>query len=428
MITKLKLKYKKNRLWIYPLRYILTACILAVIVVLIDTGQIMIDRYIPDVFFTSIELAQTLLSTLAGSLLSITTFTFSTTMVVLTMYSSQFSPRVIENFLSEKITLKVLGIFMGGFFYCIISLFFMRKSLESSLVVSASIGVIYAILCLIYFAIFIMTVSTHVQAGNLISRLNKEADRVINNAISYLEKYDTVSNYELGEYVFRKDIFSTKSGYLELIDYDSLYEDISCFDCIMIIHPHTGDFIVNKELIVSIYFKEDSYDRDKLDKMDLHFICEDTRNIEYDYVFALHKIVEVALRAISPGINDPNTAIDCINILGVLLAELSGISNKYVEITKEDNSNKIIFPYFDFSHDLYETFYQIITYGKDDISIVLSIYKALENIIRSASDYNTTIVKEFAHYLESKTVHLYESPTDKNILKNARDKVLLYSQ
>lgn len=428
MLMKMKLRYQKNRIWLYPLRYILTACLLAIIVILIDTNKAPIDQaYIPKVFFTSVDLAKTLLSTLAGSLLSITTFTFSTTMVVLTMYSSQFSPRVIENFLSEKITLKVLGIFMGGFFYCIISLFFMRESLGESLVVSASIAVIYAVLCLIYFAVFIITVSTYIQAGNLIARLNGEANNVIDNAISYSEKYNPVDDYELGEYVFRKDIFSSKSGYLEVVDYEHLYDDISSFDCIMIVHAHTGDFIVNNQLIVSLYFKKESYEKDKLEEIDNNFICEDSRNIEYDYLFAIQKVVEVALRAISPGINDPNTAIDCINMLGVLLSKLSGLSSRYIEISKEGHLNKIIIPYFDFSHDLYETFYQLIIYGKNDVSVVLSIYKALENIIRSASPENAEIVKDFVDYVEEKTTHLYESSTDKEVLKNARDKVLFYS-
>ncbi|YBZ95759.1 DUF2254 domain-containing protein [Bacillus sp. AK031] len=82
----------------------------------------LMERFLPDFMMTQIDLAQTVLSTIAGSLLAMTTFTFSTVMVVLTTYSSQFSPRALKNFVNDNTTLRGLGIFMGGFIYSITAL------------------------------------------------------------------------------------------------------------------------------------------------------------------------------------------------------------------------------------------------------------------------------------------------------------------
>ncbi|NLJ94328.1 MAG: DUF2254 domain-containing protein [Clostridiaceae bacterium] len=151
MFKKLKLKYDENIVWLYPIFHMLFAALLAYIVIRVDISERGLFKYIPRIFLTSVPLARTILGSLAGSLLTITTFTFSTVMAVLTMYSSNYSPRIVQNFLKKKISLRVLGIFLGGFIYSITSLLFMRDSLYTDHVVSASIGVLYAIVSSIYF-------------------------------------------------------------------------------------------------------------------------------------------------------------------------------------------------------------------------------------------------------------------------------------
>lgn len=179
MFERLKMYYNGNKMWVQLGQYILISFLLAIVAILIDTKTIPGLDYIPNLFLTSIDLAKLILSTLTASLLTITTFTFSTIMVVLTMYSSNYSPRVVSNFLTDKITMKVLGIFVGGFFYCILALFFMRKSFSEYLVVSATIAVIYSVLCILYFVVFVYNVSSSIQATRLIDRLYDESYEII---------------------------------------------------------------------------------------------------------------------------------------------------------------------------------------------------------------------------------------------------------
>ena len=85
----------------------------------------------------------------------------------------------------------------------------------------------------------------------------------------------------------------------------------------------------------------------------------------------IQKLVEIALRTISPGINDPNTAINCIYIINTLLGKLSEIYGNYTIVTSKDKNIKITFEDFNFESDLYHIFYQIIHYGKEDLSVVI---------------------------------------------------------
>lgn len=363
-MEKLRIRYKNNKIWIYPLRYISIALLLSVLTIMIDTGHLNLGRAIPKVFFTKLDLAKTILATLAGSLLSITTFTFSTTLVVLTMYSSSFSPRVVENFLEEKITMKVLGVFMWGFFYCITSLLFMRESLSSPYVISATIGVIYAVLCLFYFSIFVNKGSRAIQATNLISKLRSEARKTILEIKSFVLKYDIAENYDLGEFVFRKDIRSNQSGYLELIDYDVLYEKTRRKECMLLIYSELGSFIQENRVIASIYSKKDT--------------SWESREFENCFLF-----------------QENRTAVHCINILGLLIGEIADIEERFSTIKSYGDKGVLVFPIFNFEKELHSTLYPILSYGKEDLSIVLSLYGCLENIHSRAGVFNKSTSKNF---------------------------------
>lgn len=174
MLKRLLLKMRES-IWFVPSVYSVMASILALVTVLMDTrfNKQVID-YITPYMRTSVDLAQTILGTISGALLTMTTITFSTIMVVLTMYSSQFSPRSLQNFLNAPATQRVLGIFMGGFVYSILSLLFMRKNSVSHEVISASVSVILAVICLAFFAYFIHKVGRSVQVSRLIRDITEE--------------------------------------------------------------------------------------------------------------------------------------------------------------------------------------------------------------------------------------------------------------
>lgn len=421
MIEKIKKFYSENRVWLYILKYILISIVLSAIAILIDTRTVPILDNIPSIFLTSVDLAKTILSTLAGALLTITTFTFSTIMVVLTMYSSDFSPRVINNFLTDKVSMKVLGVFVGGFFYSIITLFFMKNSFSEYLVLSATIGVLYAIFSIIYFVVFIYRVSSSIQATKLIKRVYDESYEIIEDALEYKEKQENLEEYKTEMYNYNYKIKCDRSGYLQLMNLDSLLWAIEEIDSKLIIHAHIGDFISINENIATIYFNDEALEENIKEQVLKKFTLGDERLSFNDYRFSLQKIVDIALRALSPGINDPNTAIHCINILGVLLGKLSKIKENFTVISHDDCKGIVVYEDFDFETDLYFTFYQIVNYGKTDISVVVSLLETVNKISHiTDEEKNLAILKEFSDYIFQVSEENFHHKLDLNLIKKSR--------
>ena len=423
IINKRKIFYKNNMILIYLATHIFVSLILAIGVILIDTKFFPALTYIPNIFFTSIDLAKVILSTLAGSLLTMTTFTFSTIIVVLTMYSSDFSPRVVNNFLTDQTTLRVLGIFVGGFFYSILTLFFMKQSFSQYLVLSATIGVIYSILCIIYFVVFVYRIGQLIQVSQLIETLYNESYEIIERTLKNREDQISVDKYELGLFKCSLDIVSDISGYLELVEFNNILNILSKTKCKLILKVDIGDFIAKDQIIATLYYNQDNLDDRSIDRIIDQFSIKEERVAYNDYRFSLQKIVDVTLRAISPGINDPNTAIYCINTLGVLLSKLGEIQGTYTIIQDDKSLAKIIYQDFNFKEDLYFTFYQIAHYGEKDISIILALLNALQVINRSSSDEKTEYIKEFGDYVCDNSIHNFTHKLDLDFFQRARDSI-----
>ena len=423
MLSKIKIFYNDNRIWMYLLKYIIISILIAIMAILIDTKFFKVLNMMPDILLTSVDLAKLILSTLAGSLLTITTFTFSTIMVVLTMYSSNFSPRVVNNFLKDKITMKVLGVFIGGFFYCILTLFFMRNIYSEYSVISATLGVIYSAFCIVYFVIFVFRVSSSIQATKLIARLYDESLEIIENTLEQRENKKNITYSEMDKFNKKLEIPSLENGYLELISFNDILFDLKNLESSLILNFNIGDFVSENEIMATLYYNGEIEKDDLKENISKNFSIEGER-IEYnDYRYSIQKIVDITLRAISPGINDPNTAIHCINILGVLLSKLGKIEGSYNIIKNENSKAHIIYEDFDFKEDLYFSFYQVIHYGKKDISVVIALLNALEIIKTSSSEDKREAIVELRDYIYDISIVNFHHKLDKDMLKKAKDSI-----
>jgi len=413
----------KTSIWLYPTIYSIGAFILSVgIKILETTYSDEMSLYLSTVFYTKSELAQTVLGIVASAFITIATFTFSTTMVVLTMYSSQFTPRVVENFLNNKVTMKSFGVFLSGFIFAISSLLFTKTSQNENLVISASIGVIYVIVGLVYFLIFIHNVATYVQASHLIQRLQDEAQKKIKEYNDFEEKASILSKEEMIEMVKYKyffDVYAHSDGYIQEINYQKLQKIAQNHNCIICFKKVVGQFISLETKILTIYYEEknilDEIDIEEINKL---ILIGNKKTQTQDFSFTIQKIVEIAVKALSPGINDPNTAIHCLNIIGILLRDLSHIEKGYILLKKDDELGHIIYEAYDFEVLLDDAFSQIIFYGQADVSVIVVALKSLRIIKTKASKYNKEIIDNYAKYLIEKQLKLSDDKLHHTKIKN----------
>lgn len=395
MIERVKLWFYSNKTWIYNIQYIVYSIALLIVVMLVDLRYYEIQDYIPRVFFTSVSLAKTILAALAGAQLTITTFTFSTILSVMSSYLSNFTPRAVENFVEKKITMKVLGIFFGGFFYSITALVFMRDLLEDKLVIAGFVGVVYAVVSMFYFIIFVQKVIYSSNVENLVSEIHEDTLKVIKGELEQRKEY---KSFFVDDDVDTKsiDLYPNSNGYLSVIDFSAISSTLSDIKCELIVDRKIGDF-VNVEKVVAHIKTEESIDFDEeiMGKIADSFILRPKKVYENDYRHGIDKIEEIAIRALSPGINDPNTAVYCIHNISLLLTYLSKSTNNHI-VMKENENVKIYYTSHSFEDDLYQSFNQIIHYGKEDVDVMYSVFEALETLVYSSTGSNKSVVTEFA--------------------------------
>ncbi|HCX04041.1 MAG TPA: hypothetical protein DHM42_06090 [Clostridiales bacterium] len=430
MIILDKIKKIISSIWFYPAVYGFLSLLGAFFIILIDTRYLsQFHTSIPEILLTTPELARDIHGIIASAFITITTFTFSITMVVLTMYMSQLSPRVVENFLKNKSTMQSFGIFVGGFTYSIVSLLFTRNTSEGYLVISASIGVVYIIVGLIYFLLFINSVATFIQTSNVIDRLHKESILKIKKYKATLKNNPIIKEIDKEKYGNSKVIRSSESGYIQKLDYDELSQIANKKKLIIHFEKVIGQFINKDEKIFTVYAQEDLEDKEEiLNKIKKLILIGKRKTEEQDFSYTIQKIVEVSLRAISPGINDPNTAIHCVRIIGVLLGMLSNIDDGYIVVNEDKESEGLVLlEAYSFKMILHDAFTQIVHYGHGDITVVIAVMRALKYVSFKSKKANKKIVKDYIEFVYRKTKSKHLDDFEIEILDMEMDSYYKYS-
>ena len=358
-------------------------------------------RYIPSMLLSDIDLAQEVLSSISASLLTMTTITFSSILIVLTTYLSQFSPRTIQNFITDHNTQRVLGVFVAGFVYSILLLLLLRESEATTLFIVPTLAVIFAIICLAVFVFFIHHVSSWIQVSNLIHHITLNTIEAIEKQFQDRKDVHDDSpweDWESAEIKHRQpiEITAARPGYVLLIDINGIIDQASKDDCIIRIEKKHGEYVDHDTPLLSLWKINGQKDYgDYLKYISLGSKRAPVENIE----FGLTKLVEIALRALSPGINDPNTAINCIEQLGKILAR---IGKKHLPRSYHSDKHRnlrVMLEQPAFSDYLYKSFYQIRHYGAEDVSVLSAIIQALLLIAVSNHESIKNKIWEFTLYI-----------------------------
>ncbi|WP_261130049.1 DUF2254 domain-containing protein [Bacillus sp. Marseille-Q3570] len=402
--------YLKNSLhkvhqsfWYLPAFYSVIAVLLAYLSVEVDFWMDLRQLHMrfPGFMITDRNTTQLILSALATSILTMTAITFSSIMVLLSTYLAQYSPRTLDNFLSDMVTRRVLGIFIGSFLYFVLVLLWMNISDQQSFLVIPSLSVFLSALCLGFFVYFIHHVGTWIQVNNLIQDIT-------DNCISILSSHkddrsDLVSSTSSPWSSWENEEYKTKecrtassefSGYLQFIDLDKMVELATRDDILIRFEKNIGDYVDEGTILFSYWSLDDrSFNIEDY----LQNIRVGTqRTTEQDIEYGIQKLTEIALRAISPAVNDPYTAITCIQRLGKILSRLAQTSLEEPYIYDSEKNLRVILNTGEFSQVLYKSFYQIRHYGKQDVSVIGAIFEALTLIAEKSAVPMKDSIWEFA--------------------------------
>lgn len=278
------------------------------------------------------EGASLLLGTVAGSMIAIAGTVFSMTLVAMSLASSQLGPRLLRNFMRDTANQVVLGTFVATFVYCLLVLRTIRRADEVAFVphLSVSIGVMLAMLSIGVLIYFIHHVSVSIQADVVVARVGHELEDGIGRLFpGQLGKPGSETSNAPREAslpaAFEREALPVgvlEDGYLQLIDADALMELASQEDLLLRLERRPGHYLVHGQAMVMVWPGERVTEA-LVDRLNDAFVFGNQRTATQDVEFSFLQLVEIAVRALSPGINDPFTAVACVDRLGSALCCLA---------------------------------------------------------------------------------------------------------
>ncbi len=393
-------KFKKS-IWLYPTVISILSFGLALIIYYLDRFYASsFAAYLPVVLSSRVELVRSVHAIIAAAFITIMTFTFSTTMVVLTMYMSQLSPRVVENFLTNHSTMQSLAVFVGGFIYAIVSLLLSNNIADGSKVVSGGFSLIYIIVGILFFIVFVDNVAKFIQTSNIIERLYNEAKVNIKDYVNVIKDYEIHKTNDFINMPEVTSIHAKKSTYIQNVNYQRLHRIAEDNNGVIVFRKAVGDFVYRGEVLATIHADDGADFPENIESIiRACYVVGDQRTENQDYNYSIQKIVEVALRAMSPGINDPNTAIHCIRMISVILEDLIHFESGYIFMDEGADNTGLIFEIFNLEKLLNSTYNQIVHYGSSDASIMLALIKSIDANVKKATTLNRVGLLNYAEFI-----------------------------
>lgn len=281
-----------------------------------------------------LDAAREILSIIAGSMITITSITFSITIVSLQLASSQYGPRLIRNFMADRVTQLVLGIFVATFVFNLLVLRGANSTQDSDFVpqISIIVALFSAILAIGFLIYFIHHVAKSIQAEHVIesvcSDLRKSFRSVFPEDLGHAP--DEVSDFadhskSITEPMETTSLVCGQGGYLQTIDSDRILEILVKYDLILHLRVRPGRFILSRSVLAELGPKS-RVTEEIQSKLTKTFTLGLTRSPIQDVEFAIDQLVEIAVRALSKGINDPFTAINCVDRLADAINDLTNRS------------------------------------------------------------------------------------------------------
>jgi uncharacterized membrane protein len=391
----------KASFWFIPVLMVSFAIGLSFYLIHLDSQYHIEPTWYFDYLVTQdVDSARSILSTIAGAMLNVTSIVFSITLVALTLASSQFGSRLLRNFMNDRLNQTVLGAYIATFIFCLLILrvvdegngteeFIPNISIFTTLVIAlANIFLLIA---------FIHHVAMLIQADNIIadvgSKLNESLKKIFPYQIGFenLEQGEEFLDGFIRKIPYKNYVHTKESGYLQLINGSKLLDIASEKNLVLVVHFRPGDLIVKGSELVQVHstimLKEE-----EREEIRSSFIIKEKRTPTQDAQFAINQLVEVIARALSPGINDPFTAITALDNLISNLSELADADFPSRYRFDEDKNLRLVFKTQSFEGMLDAAFNQVRQYGSSDAAILIRLMEGL------------SIIKQFTKIEERKAV------------------------
>ncbi len=319
----------KSSLFFVPMIAVFLAAMLGFVSLAVDRNIDSVMTDLPIGFTSTVESARTLLGVIAGATISFAGIAFSVSLLIIQLASSQYSPRVVHTLFRDPFNKRVMALVVGTFTYCVVVLRSVRSPLDPGgepviPTLSVAVAVVLGIGSILAIVAFINHSAHSMDVSEILQRIRLEAIEQIRGAwtpadltVDCRSLPDTTASASSA--VIRFD----RSGWVQEIDIEAL---LACAPdgVTLTVETYAGRFAIEGTRFCSMSPSISDCDRDEIKRAILAAVSiGDTRTMQQDVSYGLRQLVDVAVRALSPGINDPTTAQDAIfhtaAVLSVLL-------------------------------------------------------------------------------------------------------------
>lgn len=385
--------------WFMPMLMLGAACGLALLLLYLDERvDPGIKANLPWAYSGGPEGARSLLSTIAGSMITAASVTFSLASVALSIASQQYGSRVLRNFMRDRITQVLLGTFVATFIYCVLVVRAIRGSDFSGgfvPAISVTVAIGLAVVSLVLLIFFIHHVSASIQASHIIRVIAEDMAEAIPSLYpseTGAAPNDAKDSQEIRS-ATKMPVKVTASGYLQMVDLGALLELASQQNIVIELLIKPGDHVVaGREVARAFGVKE--LPEEACKRLVEAFVIDRERTPEQDIRFQFQQLAEVVIRALSPGINDPFTAINGIDELETALALLALRGRINEKRYGKEGVLRLIVPTANVSEVLEETVGHIAIYGAGDPFVTAGLRRILDRMelmLREESERATVL-------------------------------------
>lgn len=438
-----------HSLWFTPLLYAIGGAVLSLLAIRLPGEDIIAS--LPDFWprFETVETVQDLTSTLLATLVTMTTFALSVTMVVLTLAAGSLGPRTIRNFMGDPKTQNALGSFVGTILFLITGLVLMGGQTDDGAVpqIAAMTGIALFVVSLFVLILFVHHLGRSIVADHVIQKVGANLEETISSSLETLSgpidnaATESCTLPDAGANTSDRTITAAKSGYVQGIDYDDLLDVAIKNDIRVALTVRAGQHVIAGDIIGEIGKDENNDTKpsdtgpsdtrsDAIhDAIAQQIMIGSQRTAMLDIEFALRQLVEVALRALSPGINDPFTAIAVIHRLGRALPQAMDFHYPMGLWLDDQGQERICAHLSDFGGMMNAAFNQIRQSASAKPDVLLPMAEVLESLTGLAKHpKHLEILREHARLIGRAAARDIADATDRKAVERAVNRVLRQQQ
>jgi uncharacterized membrane protein len=410
----------RSSFWFVPSLIVAVSIVLAMALIEVHSTESTqwLARW-PRLFGAGAAGARGMLSTIAGSMMTVVGVTFSMTLVALVLASNQYTSRILRNFMSDRVTQVVLGIFAGIFAYCLIVLRTIRSGDEGGFVPSLAVffAVVLAMGGIGILIFFIHHIAASIQASSIIASVADETmvavDRLFPGTLGRGPVDDDEDQALLTLPERKWQAVQVKgNGYIQSVDHAALMRLARERKTIVRMERGIGQFVVQNTTLASLAL-EDPPDQETIAALHAIFSISRHRTVEQDIAFGIRQLVDMALKALSPGINDTTTAVMCVDYLTAILARLAPrqIPSSY---RYEDGELRVIAKGPGFEGLLAASFDQVRSNAGGNVAIMLRMVGAFQTIAgRTVNASRRRALREQVQWIAELAERTVESAHDR---------------